>query len=99
MPTLEIEEWEWDDTNLNELGKHGLSRSTVIQTATEAPKFRSNKKGRAATHQMIGPDYGGTHRTVCIVQNVTYVGRWRAITGWKSELHEIDWYNKTERGS
>lgn len=54
-----IEEWEWDDGNLDELARHGLARRHVEQVAEESPRFRRNKRGRAATHQMIGPDFGG----------------------------------------
>ena len=54
--------------------------------------FRRNKRRRAASHQMIGPDRGGQFWTICIVH--VRDDRWRAVTGWRSQRHEIDWYNK-----
>lgn len=91
--TLWISEWEWDDGNLEELAAHGLDRHTVLDVADEAPRFRRNKKGRAASHQMIGPDRGGQFWTVCIVEVLDQ--RWRAITGWPSEERERTWYDKS----
>jgi len=84
--------WEWDDHNLDESWKHGATRRDVLDVAASAPRFRSNKRHRAASHQMVGPDRGGQFWTVCIVH--VRDGRWRAVTGWRSERHEIDWYNK-----
>lgn len=54
-----IDEWDWDDGNLEELAPHGVTRRIVESVAEEAPLFRRNKRGRAASHQMIGPDPGG----------------------------------------
>lgn len=86
-----IAEWEWDEDNLAELAAHGLARRTVLSVSTEAPRFRRNKRRRAATHQMIGPDSGGTMWVVCIVETAVQ-GRWRAITGWKARDAERTWY-------
>lgn len=35
---------------------HGFSSRTVNDVAGSSPRFRKNLRGRAATHQMIGPD-------------------------------------------
>lgn len=87
-----IDEWEWDDDNLNELARHGVTRRAVLETAGNAPRFRRNKRNRAASHQMIGPDDGGALWTVCLVEHPTVVGRWRAVTGWRSSDAEAQWY-------
>lgn len=98
--TLRIEEWEWDDGNLAELGRHGLNRRVVLQVAEGAPAFRRNRKGRSAAFQMIGPDHGRRLWTVCIVEGGPGVpGRWRAVTGWPSDPEEFAWYQKTGRAS
>ncbi len=75
--TVWIAEWEWDDANLDELARHGVNRRTVLHVATEAPRFRRSKKGRAASHQMIGPDRSGQLWTICIAN--VYGERWRAV--------------------
>lgn len=90
---MRIAEWQWDDGNLAELAAHGLDRYTVLDVAQEAPKFRRNKRQRAASHQMVGPDRGGQFWTVCIVH--VYDETWRAITGWRSEQRELDWYGRS----
>lgn len=84
--------WEWDDHNLDELWKHGVTRRDVLDVAAGVPKFRRNRRRRAASHQMVGADRGGQFWTICIVH--VRDGQWRAVTGWRSERHEVDWYNK-----
>lgn len=92
--TPRIEEWQWDEGNLSELARHELDRRIVLQVAVEAPVFRANRKERAATHQMIGPDHGGAIWVVCIVEVSGTPGLWRAITGWGAEDLEIEWYRR-----
>jgi len=90
-----IQEWEWDEGNITELGRHGATPKTVRQVAEGSPKFRSNKKGRAATHQMIGPDAGGGIWVMCILQLEPWEkGRWRAVTGWRANDAETAWYGR-----
>lgn len=89
-----IHEWQWDDDNLEHLARHGLNRRIVLEVATTSPRFRRNRKARAATHQMIGPDLGGAFWTICIAEIPAFSGVWRAITGWPAEEHEIDWYRR-----
>lgn len=98
MPT--IRSWEWDEGNLGHLARphpDGTPRPrprTIRQVGEEAPRFRRNLKGRAASHQMIGPDAGGTLWVVCIVE--THVtGTWRAITGWPARDPETTWYRRS----
>ena len=86
-----FEQWHWDEGNLQHLG-HGLTRTIVEQVWREKPRFRRNKKRRAASHQMIGPDRGQKMWTVCIVEMPYQQGLWLAITGWPSELPEKEWY-------
>lgn len=93
---LYIEEWFWDEDNLTHLG-HGLTRRIVEQVSREKPRFRSNKKGKATSHQMIGPDRGQGMWTVCIVEMSYQPGVWLAITGWPSEQPEIEWYRRNSR--
>jgi hypothetical protein len=89
-----IESWQWDDGNRAELARHGLSPRIVRQVVGEQPKFRRNKRGRAASHQIIGPDSGGMMWTVCILEVVGEPGLWRAVTGWRADPEDIDWYGK-----
>jgi uncharacterized DUF497 family protein len=96
MPKLVIEELEWDDDNLDHLARHGLRARVVIQVFEEAPKFRRNTGGtHSATHQMIGPDAGGTIWTICLVQNEIHRARWRAISGWNANREERNWYERS----
>lgn len=93
MPT--IIGWEWDEENLGHLRPPRPNRNTIREVATEDPRFRRNRRGRSASHQMIGPDAGGAMWVVCIVEVRTSLGRWRAITGWRARPREIAWYRRS----
>lgn len=51
MPRRYVAEWQWDEANIEELAKHGISPDTVYEIFEEAPRYRLNRKGRAATHR------------------------------------------------
>ena len=94
MPRIVITSWQWDDGNREELARHGLAPRIVRQVAYEEPKFRRNKRRRAATHQMIGPDATGSMWTICILEVPGQPGLWRAVTGWEADPEDVDWYSK-----
>lgn len=90
---LYIEVWEWDDNNIEHLAAHGITPELIEDEIwLEAPKFNANRRGRAASHLMVGPDRGGEMWTICIVQVDDDPATWRVITGWKSKLREQTWY-------
>jgi hypothetical protein len=91
---IRVRDWDIDDSNLDELAGHGLTLGIVDAIVGNRPRFRRNKKGRAATHQMIGPDDSGTFYVVCVVE--TGPGIWRPITGWAASAHEVDWWRKSQ---
>lgn len=93
---MKIEQWHWDDGNLEHLRAAGLSWRTVYEVAEEAPRFRVNKKNRAASHQMVGPDYAGHMWVLCIVEAPGFSGVWRAVTGWSARDHEKDWHRRAK---
>lgn len=92
--TLRIEDWDFDEANVEELAAHGVSVEIVDDVAEERPRFRRNKKRRRATHQMIGPDRGGRFWVICLLETGPAV--WRPITGWLAGDHEIDWWRKSQ---
>jgi hypothetical protein len=96
---LFIAEWQWDDNNLRHLAERHPElarrpRRIVRQVWQTEPRYRQNKAGRAATHQMIGPDYGGSMWTFCLMEVFTDPGLWRVVTGWAAEQPEIQWYRR-----
>ncbi|CAN5684558.1 hypothetical protein BH24ACT26_BH24ACT26_02100 [soil metagenome] len=95
MRAQRVEEWQWDDENLRELARHGVQRRQVEQIWRGSPRFRRNRRRRAASHQMIGPTGGGTMLVVCIVEVAGQPGLWRAITGWPADAPELDWYRRS----
>ncbi len=95
LVNLYIEEWEWDDGNIEHLAARGISPELIEDEIwLNAPKYNQNRSGRAASHFMIGPDKGGTLWTICIVQVADDPATWRAITGWRSKPHEANWYRR-----
>jgi hypothetical protein len=90
----QLEEWLWDDGNLWKAADHGYSPRKVDEVSSNKPKFRENLKGRAATHQMVGPDSRDRLWTFCIVQ--VEDGLWRTVTGWPSTPQESKWFEEGE---
>ena len=88
--TIRIEGWDLDEANIEELAAHGVSIEILDQVAEETPRFRRNKRRRAATHQMIGPDLGGRVWVVCILETRPFI--WRPVTGWPADGPEIEWW-------
>lgn len=91
---IKVRDWDVDDNNLDELARHGLTLEIVDAIAGNRPRFRRNKKGRAATHQMIGPDHSGRFCVVCVLETGPAI--WRPITGWAASAYEIDWWRKSQ---
>jgi hypothetical protein len=92
-----IAEWYWSDHNRAKLARHGVRPEDVIDVWDNEPKYRPNKKNRAATHQMIGPNWGGAFLAVAIKQVIDNDdqpdGLWMAVTGWPAEPHERAWWD------
>jgi hypothetical protein len=93
---LFIEEWEWDDNNIEHLAARGITPELIEEEIwLEAPKYNTNRKGRTASHLMVGPDRSGALWTICILQVDEEPALWRAITGWRSKQHEAQWYRRS----
>lgn len=89
---MHISEWDWVDEDVEHLAKHGVEPTDILAVWLESPKFRRNRRQRAASHQMIGPDRGGRFFTIFVRQDEIVVGRWRAITGRSATDTERTWW-------
>jgi len=87
-----IAEWEWDDANVEHMAEHRIRPADVGAVWSDRPKYRRNRHGRAATHQMIGPDGGGRLVAAFIRQADLSEGRWRAITARPATGAESKWW-------
>jgi len=92
---LQIEGWDLDDRNLKKMGERGLTLRIFLQVTKEAPRFRQNRKGHPASHQMVGPDRGGAIWVIPIMERDDDPGIWRPITGWHAEPEDIEWYGRS----
>jgi|SRR5690349_21604659 hypothetical protein len=92
--SIRIQDWELDEGNTEELAAHGLTVEILDEVLESRPRFRRNKKARAATHQMIGPDGGGRFWVVCVVDTGPAI--WRPITGWPAAETEIEWWRRSQ---
>lgn len=90
-----IAEWNWLDEDVEHLSRHGVRPADVLAVWRQAPKYRRNRKDRAASHQMIGPDGGGTFFAIFIRQDELMTGRWRAITGRHATDAEQEWWRRS----
>ncbi len=92
---LVIELCRYQAVASQQLAAHGITVAVVDQVSNEKPRFRRNKKGRAASHQMIGPDRGGAIWVICILEMPLRAGLWRAVTGWRARGSEQEWYRRS----
>ena len=90
-----IAEWQWGPSNEDEMARHGLHPETVYQVWEIDPRYRGNKSGRSSSHQMVGPDRGGALWVICIKAIDPQEGLWRAITGWRGEPEDEEWYRRS----
>jgi len=88
-----VDELEFDEHNEQELASHDIDPLQVMTVLAGRPLFVRNKRGRAATHKVIGPDSGGTILTIAIAATAVQ-GRWRPVTGWASTKGEITLWRK-----
>lgn len=92
---IRIDDWELDDDNLSEMAVHHITAAIFLQVADGEPRYRRNKKGRAAQVQMIGPDDGGRYWLICIARTQR-AGVWRPVTGWIAKPGDITWYKRSK---
>lgn len=92
----EAEAWSWNEANERELAAHGISTIEVEQVFGNAPRWASNRKGRAAAWKMLGLTDGGRRLTIL----VRYDGDAkviRPITGWSPSAGELTRYFQGRR--
>lgn len=77
-----------DEKNVEEIAEHGITTDQVASVLEGKPRFFRNKRGRAATHVMIGPDNNGMMLTVPIMPTHIY-GLWQPVTAWRSTSGQI----------
>jgi hypothetical protein len=87
-----IEEWNWLDEDVEHLAGHGMRPSDVLNVWREQPRYRRNRRNRAASHQMIGPDGQGGFFAIFIREDEMVAGRWRVITGRRATEAEEAWW-------
>jgi hypothetical protein len=90
-----IEDWNWLDEDVEHVAAHGVTPADVLSVWREAPKYRRNRKNRAASHQMVGPDGGGAFFAIFIRQDGNLEGLWRAITGRSANDIERAWWRRS----
>lgn len=90
-----IAEWRWEDEIVEHIARHGVRPTEVLATWLGSPKYRRNKSGRAATHQMIGPDAGGRFLAIFIREDDVYAGQWRVITARRATAAERAWWERS----
>ena len=98
MDGLYIAEWDWRDSDVEHLAAHGVQPADVLAVWREEPRYRRNRKNRAASHQMLGPDGRGGFFAIFIREDDIEKGLWRAITGRAASAAERSWWEGNRRG-
>lgn len=90
-----IAEWEWRDDDIDHLARHGVQPADVLAVWREEPKYRRNRKNRAASHVMVGPDGDGGFFVIFIREDRSTRGLWRPITGRQAKPTERAWWERS----
>ena len=96
MPSITVDDLEWDDDNERECRDHGFSPEIALEVLMGPVRFFPNKPRRTGTHMMIGPDSTQRCWTIPIVPTSTQ-GRWRTITGYPAADSEMELYENQLR--
>ena len=92
---IRIDELDMDDANASEMAKHRVNEARVLSVLEGEPKVFPNRRGRSATHILIGPDSSGIILSVPIVPTHVH-GRWRPVTAWVSAPRDIARWRKAK---
>lgn len=93
---IEIDDLEIDeDTNGTEMARHGVSEARALSVLEGKPRVFPNRRGRSATHILIGPDSSGIILSIPIVPTHVYK-RWRPVTAWESGAIDIARWRKVK---
>jgi hypothetical protein len=87
---LDVEEIEWDAENIEHCALHKLTPEIVEEVRLGEPRYFLNAEGKTGSHVMIGPIKSGQIWTVILLE--LGGGKYRPITGWRSENREIRRY-------
>ena len=82
-----------DEDNEAEMAAHGVTPEEVWQVWTNAPRYFRNKRGRSATHLMIGPTFGGRMLTVPLAPTAQD-DVWRPATAYDATTGDRKRYNR-----
>lgn len=85
-----VADFVFDDENEAEMDEHGISPKQLIQVLEAPHRVKKNRKGRRATHMVIGRDFQDQCIAIPIEPTPTrHV--WRPVTAWFCKPHESGW--------
>lgn len=86
-----IVEFEWDDANMAHLDERGLTPDDVDDMLESRITVIRNKKAGSGDYKLIGRGRGDQSITI-VVARTALPGRWRPITGRRSNDAERQTY-------
>ena len=88
--SIRVEEFEFDDDNLDELWEHQITDDDVLSVRFDRDDtiFLRNKNNKSGTHKMVGRDANGRLLTIILKPISRREGIWRPITGYPSNPYE-----------
>lgn len=88
--SIQVDDFVFDDENEEEMAAHGISPDHVLQVLLTPYSVRKNRKGRRASHLLVGRDLQG--QCIAVPVEPTYArGLWRPVTAWFCKGHEWGW--------
>lgn len=84
---MEIESFEWDQANIDHVGRRGITEEQVEAVVDGRYLMVVNKRSGSGDYRLIGRDPSGRFLTV-VIAATSSPSRWRPVTAWYSDDNE-----------
>ena len=90
---LDVNELVFDAVNEEKFAGRGISLLDVLEVVDREPRFFINRRGRRASHVMVGPTLGG--RLLVVPIEDWGRGVWRPITAFEANAWQARRYRSS----
>lgn len=90
---LDVNELVFDALNEEKFADHGITLLDVLEVLDQEPRFFTNRRGRRASHVMVGPTIAG--RLLVIPIEDWGHGIWRPVTAFEASAWQVRRYRSS----
>lgn len=90
---LDVNEFVFDALNEDKFAVRGISVVEILEVLDREPRFYVNRRGRRASHVMVGPTFGG--RLLVVPIEDWGRGTWRPVTAFEANAWQARRYRSS----